>query len=309
MVPTMVNISRVDLNLLVVFEAIYAQGSITRASETLHLTQPALSHALARLRELIADPLFVRSGNRMVPTALAEEIIAPVRRALTEIDSTLRQLHTFDPARSAREFRIGFRHVVETATLPSLAARVRACAPEVKISSVPYERDNLHGELASGALDLAVDVLMAPAEGVRHELLLSGRMVVVARQGHPRVQGTIDLATYLGLDHVLATSRRFGPGVEDLALHRLGHQRRVKLRCQHFSTACEIVARTDLVLTMHERHAQALNAPLANRIFPLPFDAPMHELYLYWHASADKDPGNQWLREQVVAVYATDPQA
>ena len=134
-------------------------------------------------------------------------------------------------------------------------------------------------------------------------------MVVVARQDHPRVQGAIDLSTYLDLDHVLATSRRFGPGVEDLALHRLGYQRRVKLRCQHFSTACEIVARTDLVLTMHERHAQALNAPLANRILALPFDAPMHELYLYWHASADKDPGNQWLREQVVAVYATGPQA
>jgi DNA-binding transcriptional LysR family regulator len=309
MVQAMANISRVDLNLLVVFEAIYAQGSITRASETLHLTQPALSHALARLRELIGDPLFVRSGNRMVATALAEEIIAPVRRALSEIDGTLRQLHKFDPARSAREFRIGFRHVVETATLPSLAARARARAPEVKISSVPYERDNLHGELASGALDLAVDVLLARVEGVRHELLMSGRMVVVARQDHPRVQGAIDLATYLDLDHVLATSRRFGPGVEDLALHRLGHQRRVKLRCQHFSTACEIVARTDLVLTMHERHAQALNAPLANRILALPFEAPMHELYLYWHASADKDPGNQWLREQVVAVYATGPQA
>jgi DNA-binding transcriptional LysR family regulator len=269
----MPNISRVDLNLLVVFEAIYAEGSITRASETLHLTQ------------------------------LAQEIITPVRRALSEIEGTLRQLHTFDPATSRREFRIGFRHVVETATLPNLAARLEATAPSVRVSSVPYERDSLHGELVSGGLDLAVDVLLPRAEAVRHRLLLSGKMVVVVRRGHPRVQEGIDLATYLDLDHVLATSRPTGPGVEDFALHRLGHERRVKLRCQHFSTACEIVARTDLALTMHERYAQALNAPLANRILPLPFEAPAHELYLYWHAAADQEPGNRWLREQLSAVY------
>lgn len=302
----MPNISRVDLNLLVVFEAIYAEGSITRASERLHLTQPALSHALARLRELMGDQLFVRSGHRMRPTSLAEEIVVPVRRALSEIDGTLRQLHRFDPATSAREFRIGFRHVVETVTLPGLAARVEAAAPHVKLSSLPYERDNLHGELVSGGLDLAIDVLQPRAEGIKHRLLLSGRMVVVARQGHPRLQDGIDLATYLELDHVLATSRRCGPGIEDFALHRLGHQRRVKLRCQHFSTACEVVARTDVVLTMHERYAQALNAPLGNRIFPLPFEAAVHELYLYWHASSERDPGNHWLREQIAAVFAAE---
>lgn len=300
----MANISRVDLNLLVVFEAIYAEGSITRASETLHLTQPALSHALARLRELMGDPLFVRTGHRMAPTALAQEIIAPVRRALSEIDVTLSQIHKFDPTTSSREFKIGVRHVVETATLPSLAARLEDASPNVKLSSVPYERDNLYGELVSGGLDLAIDVLLPRLDGVRHKLLLSGRMVVVVRQGHPRVRGDIDLATYLDMDHVLATSRRFGPGVEDRALHRLGHERRVKLRCQHFSTACEIVSRTDLALTMHERYAQALNAPLANRILPLPFDAPAHELYLYWHASAEAEPGNRWLREQLLALYS-----
>lgn len=303
----MTNISRVDLNLLVVFEAIYAEGNITRASETLHLTQPALSHALARLRELMDDPLFVRAGNRMVPTALAQEIIAPVRRALSEIEGTFRQLHKFDPASSTREFRLGVRHVVEATTLPAIAARTATVAPGLRISSVAYERDNLYSELASGGLDLAIDVLLPHAEGLRHELLLSGRMVVVARQGHPRVQGTIDLPTYLDLDHVLATSRRSGPGVEDFALHRLGHQRRVKLRCQHFSTACEIVARTDMLLTMHERYAQALNAPLANRILPLPFEAPVHELYLYWYAGADGDAGNRWLREQVRAAFGDAP--
>lgn len=304
----MTNINRVDLNLLVVFEAIYAQGSITRASETLHLTQPALSHALARLREMMNDPLFARSGHRMVPTALAEEIIAPVRRALSEIEGTFRRLHKFDLATSAREFRLGVRHhVVEATTLPGLAARAAALAPHLKISSVSNERDDLYGDLASGGLDLAIDVLLPHSEGLRHELLLSGRMVVVARQGHPRVQGSIDLATYLDLDHVLATSRRTGSGVEDFALHRLGHQRRVKLRCQHFSTACEIVARTDMILTMHQRYAQALNAPLANRILPLPFDAPVHELYLYWYAGADGDPGNLWLREQVAEVFGAVP--
>lgn len=298
----MATISGVDLNLLVVFNAIYAEASITKAGETLHLTQPALSHALSRLRDLLDDPLFVRTGHKMVPTPLANEIIGPVRRALAEIESTFKQLHKFVPASSMREFRIGVRHVVESTTIPGLASRMAEQAPQVKLSSMHYERDNLYGELASGSLDVAIDALRPKVQGVRHQPLLSGRMVVVARQGHPRVQSGIDLATYLELDHVLASSRRTGPGVEDLALHRLGLERRIKLRCQHFSTACEAVARTDLILTMFERYAQALNAPLANRIFPLPYEAPVHELYLYWHESAEQEPGNRWLREQIAAV-------
>ena len=303
MQKTMANISGIDLNLLVVLNAIYSEGSITKAGDTLHLTQSAMSHALSRLRELLDDPLFVRVGHRMTPTSRTNEIIAPVRRALIEIEGAFKKLNKFDPQESAREFRIGMRNIVESTTFPSLAARVAEVAPAVKLTSVRYDRESAHGMLASGGLDIVIDVLQPKAEGIRHRLLMATAMVVVVRRGHPEVTNGIDLPTYLELDHVQASSRHGDPGVEDLALHRLGHERRVKLRCQNFSTACEVVARTDMILTMYERYAQALNAPLANRIFPLPYELPSRELYLYWHASAECEPANMWLRDQVAAVY------
>ncbi len=227
-----VNVSRVDLNLFVVLDAIYTEGGITRASERMNLTQPAISHALARLRELVGDLLFVREGHTMMPTAAAHALIGPVRRALKEIEGSLNQMQQFDPATSTRSFRIGMRHMVESATLPELALRVRAQAPGVRIAAVHHDRDALHGALATGELDAAINVLLPRESHVSYERLAGGRMVVAVRADHPRVRDTLDLATYLALDHVMTSSRRSGPGLEDGALQRLGHERRVVVRCQ-----------------------------------------------------------------------------
>jgi DNA-binding transcriptional LysR family regulator len=296
-----VNVSRVDLNLFVVLDAIYTEGGITRASERLNLTQPAISHALARLRELVGDPLFVREGHAMVPTAAAHALIDPVRRALKEIEGSLNQLQQFDPATSTRSFRIGMRHVVESATLPELALRVRSKAPGVRIAAVHHDRDALHGALATGELDAAIDVLLPREPHVSYERLAGGKMVVAVRVDHPRVRDTLDLATYLDLDHVITSSRRSGPGLEDVALQRLGHERRVVVRCQHHWTACQLVATSDLLLTMPERYAGIANAALGNRLLPFPVAAAANDLYLYWHANADAEPGNRWLRDQMRA--------
>ncbi|KQW40121.1 LysR family transcriptional regulator [Rhizobacter sp. Root404] len=297
--PLVVNVSRVDLNLFVVLDAIYTEGGITRASERLNLTQPAISHALARLRELVDDPLFVREGHAMVPTPAAHALIGPVRRALKEIEGSLNRLKQFDPATSTRAFRIGMRHIVESATLPALAQRLRAQAPHVQIVSAHHDRDALHGALATGELDAVIDVLLPRVQHVSYQLLAGGRMVVAVRAGHPRVGDTLDLATYLEVEHVMTSSRRSGPGLEDLALQRLGHERRVAVRCQHHWTACQLVASSDLLLTMPERYAGSANAALGNRLLPFPLATPANDLYLYWHANADAEPGNRWLREQI----------
>ena len=297
----MVNVSRVDLNLFVVLDAIYTEGGITRASERLNLTQPAISHALARLRELVGDPLFVRDGHTMMPTAAAHALIGPVRRALKEIEGSLNQLQQFDPATSTRSFRIGMRHIVESATLPELVRRVRAQAPGVQLAAVHHDRDAMHGALATGELDAVIDVLLPRVPQVSYERLAGGKMVVAVRANHPRVGDALDLATYLALDHVMASSRRSGPGLEDMALQRLGHERRVVVRCQHHWTACQLVATSDLLLTLPERYAGSANAALGNRLLPFPVDAAANDLYLYWHANADAEPGSRWLREQMRA--------
>lgn len=296
------HISRVDLNLFIVFEAIYTEGSVTRASQKLNLTQPAISHALARLRQLFNDPLFERQGHAMVATPLARNSIEPVRRALRGFEVTLNGLAQFDPAHTEKQFTVAVRDVLEATVLPPLMAAIGTAAPGVDLAAVKVERRELESELAAGTLDVAVDVLLPLSAGVRHTQLLVDKTVVVARKGHPRIDGALDLETYLQQDHILASSRRRGPGLEDFELSRLGVQRRIRLRCQHYYAACRVVGRTDLLLTMPERYALAANQHTGNQILPFPIEMPPFDVYLYWHANVDNDPANRWLREQVMAA-------
>lgn len=301
------HISRVDLNLFIVFEAIYSEGSVTRASQKLNLTQPAISHALARLRQLFNDPLFERQGHAMVATPLARSSIEPVRRALRGLEVTLNGLDQFDPAHSDKQFTLAVRDVLEATILPPLMAGIGEAAPGVGLAAVKVERRELESELAAGSLDIAVDVLLPLSSDVRHTQLLVDKTVVVARKDHPRIKGRLDLDTYLQQDHILASSRRRGPGLEDFELSRLGVQRRIRLRCQHYYAACRVVSRTDLLLTMPERYALAANQHTANQVLPFPIDMPPFDVYLYWHANVDGDPANRWLRTQVTEAMRAPP--
>lgn len=300
---SMKNISRIDLNLFVVLDAIYTEGSITRASEALALTQPAVSHALGRLRTLVDDPLFVRKGHTMVPTPVARELIGPVRRAIGEIEGSLSQLAAFDPQTSQREFTIGMRSIVESTAIPALIGQIRNTAPGVQLSAVHHNRADFQSDLSSGALAAVVDILMPLTHNIHNQRLAGGAMVVVARKDHPVVQGQISLETYLAQEHVLASSRRTGPGIEDLELSRLGLQRRIKLRCQHYWTACKVVSASDLLFTMPERYARSTNAPLGNQLLAFPIQVSAHDVFLYWHASAEHDPANRWLRAHITAAF------
>jgi DNA-binding transcriptional LysR family regulator len=293
------HISRVDLNLFVVFEAIYSEGSVTRASRKLNLTQPAISHALGRLRQLFDDPLFERRGHAMVSTPLARNLIEPVRRALRGFEVTLSGLEQFDPVTSSKQFAVAVRDVLEATVLPPLASRVRKEAPHIGLAAVKVDRREIEGELAAGTLDIAIDVLLPMSNDVRRRQLMADKTVVVVRKDHPRIRGRLSLDAYLAEDHVLASSRRHGPGLEDFELGRLGLQRRVLMRCQHYYAACRVVGVTDLLLTMPERYARAANQHLDNRILPFPAEIPQFDVHLYWHANVDGDPANRWLREQL----------
>ena len=295
------HISRIDLNLLVVLDAIYTEGGITRAAGKLHLTQPAISHALGRLRELFKDPLFEREGRAMVPTPLTRSLIEPVQRALRGLEVTLNELESFDPATTQKRFTIGLRDVLESTLLPAFMQRIYVNAPLIDIGVVHVNRRDVEAELAMGTLDAAIDVLLPVSEKVRHSRIALDRLVVVARKGHPKVNARLDLETYLEQDHVLVTSRRSGIGsLEDVELSRMGLQRRLRLRCQHYYAACRVVSQTDLILTMPERYANDTNRLFNNQILPLPLEMLPLDAYLYWHANADKEPSNRWLREQLL---------
>lgn len=294
------HISRVDLNLFTVFETVYTEGSVTRASEKLHLTQPAISHSLNRLRQMFNDPLFVRQGHTMVSTPLARSMIEPVRRALRELEAALNGLDRFDATSMSRQFRLGVRDVFEATLLTPLLARIATLAPLVDLATIHVGRRELESELAAGRVDAAIDVLLPLSGDVLHQRIDQDPTVVVVRRGHPAVDGRLDIATYLAQEHILVSSRRGGPGPQDFELSRLGMERRIRLRCQHYFAACRVASQTDLLLTMPGRYARIANRQFDNQILPFPFEIPALDMFLYWHASLDNDAANRWLREQIV---------
>ncbi|WP_222428738.1 LysR family transcriptional regulator [Denitratisoma sp. DHT3] len=304
-----INTARIDLNLLVVFEAIYTEGSVTRASARLNLTQPAISHALGRLRTLFGDPLFTRQGHAMVPTPMARSIVEPIASSLRTLDGTLSRAFSFDPGKAQRILTVGLPGGEESSFLPPLMRRVLE-ASCIDLVTVSYDRAQLESRLASGKMDLALDILLPHSTQVLHQPLVVEQRVVLARKDHPTVGPGLDLETYLAQQHIHVTSIRQGDSLLDTELSRLGMQRRIRLRCQDYLAACRIVAETDLILTMPAELApECLAAPYDNQVLPPPVGLPLPgmELYLYWHGSADGDPANRWLREQLAQVLAPMP--
>jgi DNA-binding transcriptional LysR family regulator len=293
------HLSRIDLNLFVVLDTIYAEGGITRAARRLNLSQPAISHALGRLREMFDDPLFTRHGHLMTPTPLARRLIEPIRQSLQGLEETLNKVDRFDPASAVKRFTIGMRDVVESVVLPGLMRGIATRAPRVDISIVRAGRRELERELAAGTLDAAIDILLPLPDEIRRQRLGEEWLSVVARRGHPRLRASLDLDTYLAQEHILVSSRRRGLSAEDFELGRHNLHRRVRLRCQSYFAACRVVSETDLLLTMPRRYASLLNSPFGNRLLRFPLEAPAYDTYVYWHANADRDPANAWLRQEL----------
>ncbi len=301
------HLSQVDLNLFVVLEAIYREGNITRAGQQLNLTQPAISHALKRLRDLLQDPLFVRQGTHMVPTPFTRNMIEQVRQALQILEVNLSQSRNFVPEDTRRNFHLSIWEYAEALILPSLMRRLTHEAPGMSITTSQVKRRDLETELASGSVDLAIDIPMTMSDRIRHKWLLNEPFAVMARHGHPAITDKLDLGTYLAQRHIQVSSRRYGPSLVDIELNRSGLCRQIFLRSQHNHAACMVVSMTDMLLTLPERHAQLLNTGSVNQLHPFPLEAPRLEAHLYWHESVENDPANRWLRQEIEKVLAPEP--
>jgi len=291
------HLSRVDLNLFVVLDAICAEGSITRAADRLHLTQPAVSHALARLRDVYGDPLFVRSGNGVAPTALTKRLIGPIRESLNVLQETLQPTHQFDAAAARNSFVVSLPDVLETWVLPRLMRDLQEMAPQVQLASVRARRRELDADLAGGRLDLAFDVLMPVAPALHHAPLLEDQFIVVARAGHAvTAESGWTIDAYCKARHIVVSSRRTGLSAEDFELSRLGYRRDIALRCSNYHVAWQTMESTDLLLTVPARYAHMHSAgPYV--ALPMPVEMRGLAIQMYWHESVEQDPANQWLRE------------
>ncbi|MBZ0334261.1 MULTISPECIES: LysR family transcriptional regulator [unclassified Marinobacter] len=288
-------LNRLDLNLLHVFDTIYREGSLTRAAKALHLTQPAVSHSLARLRDHFDDPLFTRQGNQMVPTPLARRFLESMRPGLNQVQSAVNQFHAFDPASQRKTYALGLRDVLESTFLPELMNRL-APYPDMEISSQRVARREMETQLAAGKLDFAIDVLLPLSNQTSHELLRQDRLVVLARKNHPAIQKELTMASYLDARHILVSSRSEGPGLEDFALSRQGAQRDIRLRCQHYYAACRVAESSDLLLTMPETYAKIIAERAEVEVVAPPGEMPSIDVHLYWHKAYEREPALVWFR-------------
>lgn len=293
------NLNQIDLNLFMTFEAIYTHGNLTLAARHLNVTQPAVSNALARLRERLDDPLFIHAGKRMNPTPMAQRMIGPVRQALRLLLTGISTEEQFDPLISDKVIRLAIGDIGETILLPRLVERLRQRAPLMTIQAFHVPRRSIPRRLSLGEIDFAVDIpLLANAQFV-HGKLMSDQQVCVIGQQHPLAgKAELTLEDYLDLSHILVSSRPRGGGLVDIELGKVGVSRHIAVRLQHYQSAFHMIEQTNLALTAPLQLTRMYNC----RTFPLPFEAPNLELQLYWHISTDRTEAGKWLREQIFSV-------
>lgn len=297
------DLRRVDLNLLIVFETLMYERSVTRAAEKLFLGQPAISAALARLRNLFDDPLFVRTGRSMEPTARANEIFALLSPALDSISTAVSRATDFDPATSTAVFRIGLSDDVEFALLPPLLRRLRAEAPGVVLVIRRANYLLMPNLLASGEISVGVSYTdELPANAKRKVLRRSKPRLLRADS----VPGAISLDDFCARPHALVSFAGDLTGFIDEELEKLERKRRVVLAVPQFNGLGTLLAGTDIVATVPDYTAATLTAAGGLRADNLPLPTRTFELHMAWRGAQDNDPAERWLRSRI-QMFCGDP--
>jgi len=298
---TDMNVHDIDLNLLRVFDAVLHEKGVTPAAARLGLTQPAVSNALARLRKVFGDALFVRTPRGVDATPFARELAEPVRQALALLESALAHGPGFDPATSTRAFRFYMSDLGQIEFLPPLVERVQRDAPGVRLEAVALEVEDIADALAAGALDLAIGFLPGLAAPGRRQALFRDPYLCLMRADHPIV--TLTRKRFLDASHALVIYRG-GHRVIEEALERAGVARRIALRVPHFTVVPMVLERTDLILTLPARVARVFERRGKLKALPPPVPIPSAEVAVHWHERFEADPGNRWLRQQVVDLFS-----
>ncbi|WP_256354841.1 LysR family transcriptional regulator [Pseudomonas sp. sia0905] len=297
------DLRRLDLNLLIVFETLMHERSVTRAAEKLFLGQPAISAALSRLRNLFDDPLFVRTGRSMEPTARAQEIFALLSPALDSISTAVSRASEFDPATSNAVFRIGLSDDVEFALLPALLRRLRSEAPNVVLVVRRANYLLMPNLLASGEISVGVSYTEElPANAKRKSLRRSKPKLLRADS----IPGKLSLDEYCARPHAMVSFAGDLNGFIDDQLARFDRTRKVVLAVPQFNGLGTLLAGTDLIAVVPDYTAAALTAAGGLRAEDLPFESDSFEMSMAWRGAQDNDPAERWLRSRIQMFFG-DP--
>ena len=291
----------IDIRLLSVFDEIYKTRSVTAAAAALDLGQPAVSVALGKLRQQFGDPLFVRTTQGMEPTPFGEGLVRPVRAALESLDQVMGHRNVFDPASSARTFRICMTDISQLVLLPKLWKTLRQQAPNIHIEILPLTTD-IARLLESGEADLALGFMPQLEAGFYQNRLFNQTFVCMVSAHHPRIRDELTLQHFATEDHAVISSSGAAPLLIDQEIARLGLKRRITLKIPNFIGAALVVEHTDLIITIPERLGQVLHGRGALRTFPVPFQLPQYEVKQHWHERYHNDPGTRWLRRLIASL-------
>lgn len=300
-----VNFRTIDLNLLRVFDAVMAEGSLTRAASVLAMTQPAASHALKRLHDALGETLFVRTAVGMKPTPRAQALWPPVRAALSGLQHALAPA-SFDPRSEAVNFRIAMADATATLLSPPLVRAIQGAHAAANVRVLPLGTRNPRPLLEQGQADLAVGyfreliaelLVQGQDAALRHARLYETRYVCVMRRDHPLARKKLTLDTFCGAQHLGVSFSGRAQGPVDRALADMGRQRRVVLTVNQFFTAGRVVTQSDLLTVLPLSFLAATG--IANRLVTreLPFDPGAVHVEMVWHLRRDGDPAHRWLRE------------
>lgn len=304
----------IDLNLLRVFDALMEDRNLTRAGFRLGLSQPAMSHALSKLRVLAGDPLFVRVPSGMKPTDHALQVAPSVREGLRLLASALEGEATFDPQVGQRQFQLLLSDIGEQVYLPRLMQHLGQVAPGVSVRVLNRPREAYASAFFAGEADLAIGVLPGLMAGFYQQRLFSDDYVCLVREGHPRIGTSLSVAqfveeshvviepggsTYVGANHNTSTSTLI-----EQCLTREGIRRRIAVRVPHFMVVPEVVRSSDLIAAMPSYVIRHTQSRPGLKMLPFPFAVESFQIKQYWHERNHNDPGNRWLRSIIQGLFS-----
>jgi DNA-binding transcriptional LysR family regulator len=303
-----VNLGRIDLNLLVHLDALLREKSVTRAASRVGIGQSAMSHNLARLRELFSDELLTRGSEGMRLTPRAATLLEPVQTMLAQVEALVSRDRAFDPATAVRTFRFGLPDSMEILIMPALLARMRGVAPGIHLRLYNFDASKLLDDLDSDEMDLAIGYDAFQQGQVHHKRrkLFTETYVCMFNAEITGIAPPISLEDFVRLPHVLTSLRpgRSVRGIVDEALEKHGLRRTVVLTTPRFLTVPSLVARAPVIVTMQARLARLFAAEFGLSLSPLPVELDRVTVSLIWHASYDHDPAHAWLRDQVAQLVA-----
>lgn len=291
------DISKLDLNLLVVFHHLLLHKRVSAVAEVLGMSQPAVSSALGRLRTHLGDELFLRTQKGMAPTPYALQLAEPVALALDGLQQALNVRAAFEPVSSTRSFTIAMTDVGEMYFLPVLIDALAHAAPGVTLQVVSVNQTSLKEDMATGRVDLAMGLLPQLQAGFYQQALFKQKYICLMRKRHPLAEkNKLNLVAFTKAEHVRIIAAGTGHGMVDVALEKQKLRRQFRLTVPHYVALGDVLSHSDLIATVPERFADRTLLPfeLVKRDLPIQLDESA--IHQFWHSRLHRDPGHQWLR-------------